>query len=172
MRSLKIPIGETLKNAYLEEMGVHQRRSLRGTQRYRGALMNRSRDTQDSGSNGAPKEKKNKSEEERETANLENRKQKKSPCTCLSCRTMMIPRSAHEFHPKQQRSASLTLPLRVKKGRPEVVPWPKEPRVTSWTVYKMKITFTFESLQSVFHEKKRQLEVDRGALALKCEKDR
>ena len=43
--------------------------------------------------------------------------------------------------------------------------------MSSWTVYKMKITCTLESLQNVFHGKK-QMEVDRGVLALKCEKDR
>ena len=56
------------------------------------------------------------------------------------------------------------------KGRPEVVPWPKELRVSSWTVSKMKITCTLESLQNVFHEK--LMEVDRGVLVLKCEKER
>ena len=40
------------------------------------------------------------------------------------------------------------------------MPWLKELRVSSWTVYKMIITCTLESLQNVFHEK--QMEVDRG----------
>ena len=53
------------------------------------AAMIKSRDTQDTGSNEASKEE-NKFEEERETANLGNRKQKKSLCTCPLCRTMMI----------------------------------------------------------------------------------
>ena len=46
------------------------------------AVMNKSRDTQDSGSNEASNEEKNKFEEERETAKLVNTKQKKSMCTC------------------------------------------------------------------------------------------
>ena len=50
------------------------------------------------------------------------------------------------------------------------MPWPKELRVSSWTVYKMKITCTLEPLQNAFHEK--QMEVDRGVLVLKREKDR
>ena len=43
-------------------------------------------------------------------------------------------------------------------------------KVSSWTVYKMKITCTLESLQNVLHEK--QIEDDRGVLVLKREKDR
>ena len=42
--------------------------------------------------------------------------------------------------------------------------------MSSWTANKMKITCTLESLQNVFHEK--QMEVDRGVLVLKREKDR
>ena len=44
---------------------------------------------------------------------------------------------------------------------------PKEQRMSSWTVYMMKITCTLEPLQKVMHET--QIEEDRGFLMLKRE---